>query len=325
MNNLKTDTMTNSRMLILFHQGFMVLLLLFFILLPAENIYAANDKLIVMVLGKKDSKKQPQLIKKLQQNLIDLDITIVSNTLDEFIQSRKSIDDYQLIISIGSNITNILNENGIPQPIIAVFIPSNSYKKAYYDNNKISALFIDQPMSRYISLIKNITPDSKSISLLYSERSQVFYEDLMRASENSGLLIHAEKIKQQDDIYYALEHILHDSDVLLSIPDPFIYNRRTIKPIFLESYQSGVPIIGFSASYTRAGAISSLHSNLDNIAHQLADNISYFFKHGKLLKESYPDNFNISINKKVANSLGIKFDDKDAISEKIKKQLSSND
>jgi ABC-type uncharacterized transport system substrate-binding protein len=65
-------------------------------------------------------------------------------------------------------------------------------------------------------------------------------------------------------------------------------------------------MIGFSRSYVKAGAIASLYSDPKQISDQAYKLISqYVEKDGLLQNQYYPDDFHITINEKVARSLGI--------------------
>lgn len=300
-------------------RGVIYLALVVSCLLTPHGATLADDTLKIAFVGKSESKKQQDLIKQTQQELQrkQLLVSVDTYTSDTFFSALKNEPDYDLIVAIGSKVTQQLRRQPTGIPTISIFISSIGYKNDSLPQH--TAIFIDQPPSRYLALIKEILPHSHTVSLLYSDYSNTFYQQLRQAATQQQLQVNGQKVSNENDIYSALGSAVQNGDVLLAIPDPNIYNRRTIKTIFLTSYQDEIPIVGFSDSYTTAGAVSSLHSTISDISKQLAETIVYFTQNGRTLPaNSYPHYFHISTNSKVANSLSITLDEPSTLQEIIK-------
>ena len=113
--------------------------------------------------------------------------------------------------------------------------------------------------------------------------------------------------------------MLSNNDVLLALPDSKIYNARSAKSILLSTYHKNVPIIAYSKSFSKAGALASLYSSIDNITDKSIDLLNKIINHGQQnQKEYYPDNFSIEINSAVARSLNLNIESKEIIKSKIK-------
>lgn len=288
-------------------------------LLIPHGTTLADDTLKIAFVSKSESKKQQDLIKQTQQELQrkQLLVSVDTYTSDTFFSALKNKPDYDLIVAIGSKVTQQLRRQPTGIPTVSIFISSIGYKNDPLPQH--TAIFIDQPPSRYLALIKEILPHSHTVSLLYSDYSDTFYRQLRQAASQQQLQVNGQKVSNENDIYSALDNAVQNGDVLLAIPDPNIYNRRTIKTIFLTSYQDEIPIVGFSDSYTTAGAVSSLHSTISDISKQLAETIVYFTQNDRTLPvSSYPRYFHISTNSKVANSLSITLDEPSILQETIK-------
>jgi ABC-type uncharacterized transport system substrate-binding protein len=117
--------------------------------------------------------------------------------------------------------------------------------------------------------------------------------------------VHA-KLTGDERLIAPLENVLSDADLLLAVPDPLVFNRSTAQSIFLTTYRYREPVLGYSRSLTRAGALMSLHSSPAQIGRQAAEWISNAMQGGavRLPPPAYPDYFSISINEQVARSLG---------------------
>ena len=89
--------------------------------------------------------------------------------------------------------------------------------------------------------------------------------------------------------------------------DTSILSRALAKWILNFSFQEKIPVIGFSAAYTEAGALVSLHSTPENIGLQAAEILSEWATHGVFPPRAgiYPRYFKISVNPTVARAMGL--------------------
>ena len=306
--------------------NYMLLIGLFLLFLissftPISNTFA-SEKFHIAIIGDSNNSNQLLLRSKTQKTLNELGLHLNIDSINStpFIKSKGCNNNYDLIIPVGNDITKQLIENGCQLPMISVLTPSFGYYKIDHQEVNLSSVFLDQPASRYLELARTLSANIQNVSLIYSDYSEKFHQQLMDAAESTGLVINAMKIDNNKHLYRILELVIENGDVLLAVPDPYVYNRKTIKAIFLASYQNGVPIIGFSEAYTKAGAIISIHSDIENIAKQLAENIYFFYQNDhKLPKESYPKYFNVSTNNKVASSLGLIIENAESIQRSISK------
>jgi len=116
----------------------------------------------------------------------------------------------------------------------------------------------------------------------------------------------------------ALHELLQNSEVLFALPDSAIYNDSTIRNILLTTYRRGIPLIGFSPGIVKAGALCAVSSTPAQIAAQAATLIRQFGDSHPLPVAQYPQEFEITINEQVANSLGLPIKTTSELSHEIK-------
>jgi len=76
----------------------------------------------------------------------------------------------------------------------------------------------------------------------------------------------ARHLRSKDTLFSDLDELLIDSDVLLAVPDSEIYNSNSIRNILLSSYRRGIPLVGFSQAYVKAGALCAIFSTPEQLA-----------------------------------------------------------
>ncbi|AVD89427.1 MULTISPECIES: ABC transporter substrate-binding protein [unclassified Pseudomonas] len=163
-------------------------------------------------------------------------------------------------------------------------------------------LWSDPPLARQLRLARYLLPQAQRIGVLYGEHSHFLLEELRHAARPLGLEIVAQDWPDQRDSR-PLQNLLLNSDVLLGLDDPDLYNSKTAKNLLLSSYGRQMALIGPNASFVRAGALASSYSDQDDwlaVLDQLLDQPP-----SRWPRSLYPARFGVSGNQQVARALGL--------------------
>ncbi len=271
------------------------------------------DKKILIIYQKAQGYSQ-QLIDNLQKNFSEKGFHSQQMTLAsknkigalELLKIKKST----LLISIGSQSTRLLLDENIKTPILSALIPRHIFKslqKKHPHKKNWSSLLINQPINRQFHLISAILGDHKKAAILLGPYTKDLRRTLNKASSNTSHRIDIKEIQNSDQLASSLSILNHSVDVLLTLPDPVVYNKNTIREILLSAYRNKLPIIGFSRSYVKAGAIAAIYSKPEQISQQINNIVKSYFKNNSFKnKYYYPNQFSVALNKNIARSLGIK-------------------
>jgi ABC-type uncharacterized transport system substrate-binding protein len=142
----------------------------------------------------------------------------------------------------------------------------------------------------------------------------------MAASE-AKLELAAEKIGTAEELLPALQRVLADSDVLLAVPDPLVFNRGTVQSLLLATYRFQDPVFGFSHAYVRAGALASVYTTPEQAGWQAGELVLRVMGSRPVLlpPPEYPRYFSVSVNYQVARSLGLSVADEAELLRKLKR------
>jgi ABC-type uncharacterized transport system substrate-binding protein len=168
-----------------------------------------------------------------------------------------------------------------------------------------SALYLDQPWSRQVALIRAALPVRHRVGVLYSSDNARVLPELRQALTQQGAQLVALPVASADQLAPTLESLLGQSDLLLALPDSAIYNSYTIRNILLGSYRRSVPLIGLSAAYVNAGALCAVYSSAEQQAEQAATMTATFLATRRLPAPQFPHGYQIAVNAEVARSLGV--------------------
>lgn len=208
------------------------------------------------------------------------------------------------------------------QPVVSLMV-----QRAHYESQaqtapgrKLSGVFIDQPVSRQLNLIRAALPRAREVGMMVSADSPISepMAEMQARARERGLVFKIGRVEDAEDIYPALQQALDGADVLLTIPDPQLYNGRTIQNILLTSYRAGVPLLGFSSAYVRAGAALALYSTPDQMVKQAVPIILTAIQGGLLPPARHPQDYTVQVNTQVARSLGMRVLDDEVLHAALK-------
>ncbi|MDX8385899.1 MAG: ABC transporter substrate binding protein [Gallionella sp.] len=272
------------------------------------------ERLIVNLVVSETGTPYQQFAKEFKKALgaVDADVGIVeSHTVDE--------GNAGLIVAVGMRSAKlaVLQPD---TPVLFTMIPASGYRDlmggATITDNRfermVSAIYLNQPMSRQIDFIKAVLPNRSRIGVLYSSEEDVGLKVMRKVVIERGFSLVTRRVGEAG-LFPVLEKVLSTSDLLLAIPDGSIYNSSSIRNILLTSYRRSVPLIGISRPYVRAGALGAIFSTPEQLAIQAAETVILFTHSKQLAAPQYPAEFNIEVNREVGRSLGIVLPSKEVL------------
>jgi ABC-type uncharacterized transport system substrate-binding protein len=212
-----------------------------------------------------------------------------------------------LIVTVGVKAAErVIDKSSLP--LLATMIPSNTYAGLLAKrrgSRKISAIFLDQPLSRQIRLLRAALPERRKIGVLHDADTKLDIPSLRaELASLDGVLI-TRALHSQESLFADLEEVLVASDVLLAMPESEVYNSTNIRNILLSSYRRGIPLVGFSQAYVKAGALCAIFSTPEQLAAQTGAEIISFTRTARLSEAQFPLIYTIAINQEVARTLGL--------------------
>ena len=220
----------------------------------------------------------------------------------------------KLFVAIGTDAVNFLAKAELRAPVLGTLLPRNSFERILLasgrkPSSQFSALYLDQPLSRQLELIRIALPNVRRVGVLWGAESQGQAAGLKTLVLARGLELVEATVELNEVLFPRLKAVLEEADVLLAVPDPQLYNGSSIQNILLASLRGRVPLVAFSPAYVRAGAVLALHVTPTQIGLQAAV-ITRGVLQGKALSATplYSQDFSVTVNEHVARSLGLTLD-----------------
>lgn len=230
-----------------------------------------------------------------------------------------------LIVAVGVRAAQEMAALNLTAPILTTLIPRQAFEKIsrQRDSRQFSAVFLDQPLTRQMELIRLALPDRSRIGVVLGPESQEVLKAMQSSAREAKFGLAVEKISAAEELLPALQRVLSDSEVLLALPDPLVFNKGTVQSLLLTTYRYQDPVIGFSQAYVKAGALAAVYTTPEQAGRQAGEMLLHALvgKVWLLPPPEYPKYFSVSVNYQVARSLGISVSDETVLYQKLKRTV----
>ncbi|MBI2753088.1 MAG: hypothetical protein HYX46_06190 [Betaproteobacteria bacterium] len=230
-----------------------------------------------------------------------------------------------VVVALGTRALRAVLANGTRAPVIATLIPRSAFESELKgfsrqnDSKGVTAVFLDQPFERQLNLVRIVAPGKTRVGVLASPATQDAVQRIESAARERGLSIVGESVDDAQRISTALARLLGESELLLALPDPSIFNASTIHNILLSALRAQQPLIGFSEAYVRAGALAAVYSKPRQVGHQAGEIAAQTVAGAPLPPPQYPKSFSVSVNPTVARTLGLAVEEEAALAAKLQR------
>ena len=222
---------------------------------------------------------------------------------------------YELVVTVGLSAAQaaLSRESSLPAPplTLCLLIPRQSFERLVPPSTvgqqaRVSALFIDQPLSRQLDLLRSALPDKHRLGVILGPVSQAMSDEIGEQAHAHAFNVKCAKVAEPAGVYAALQAVLPDSDLLLLLPDPITTSADTMYGLLLTSYRAQVPVAGYSEGLLNAGALVSLFSSASQQGREGAEIARRVLSGaGGLPTPRHPNYFTVRVNASVARSLGL--------------------
>lgn len=223
------------------------------------------------------------------------------------------------VVALGTRALRAVMAEGTRAPVIAALIPRSAFEfelkgsPSQHGAKAVTAVFLDQPIARQLNLVRVVLPKKTQIGLLVSGATEGTAQRIESAARERGLSVARGTVVDSQGISAALARLLGESELLLALPDPFIFNPGTIHNILLSALRAQQPLIGFSEAYVRAGALAAVYSKPQQVGQQAGEIVARAIGGGPVPPPQFPRAFSVSVNYTVARALGLAIEEEDVI------------
>ncbi|NWG39035.1 MAG: hypothetical protein HXY27_03595 [Hydrogenophilaceae bacterium] len=239
------------------------------------------------------------------------DHTIVRIQVSHLGQSESALNNARIIVTIGVKASSNVAQRRGRTPILAVMVPRSWHeevgKSLLSEGGRMNGtIFIDQPLSRQFHLIKSALPSVTKVGVVLGKETVGRLAELDRQAKAHRVNLVSASLDSNSRLVETIERVLDEAEVLLlAFPDAEVLSRTTAQSVFMTSYRFRDPVVGYSQSLSRAGALLAVYSTPAQIGRQTSEVLSSYLDRDKMSAVHWPQYFSVSVNEHVARSLDI--------------------
>ena len=205
------------------------------------------------------------------------------------------------------------------RPVLSLLVPRLTYERLAAGQSQVSALYLDQPLSRQLQLLGLALPTVKKVGVPLGPVSQGLRTALQSAAKDSAIQVKTALIDQGSDLYAALTELAKESQAFVLLPDPVVTQRSTLQNFLLHTYRLRKPVLAYSAPLVQSGALLALYVTPTQQGEEAAGWIRESWSKGefRLGAPRYPRRFTIGVNRTVARSLDISLPGEDVLTRQL--------
>ena len=225
-----------------------------------------------------------------------------------------SLADADLVISVGNEAATVALARRDTQTLLCAFVSESTFKQELIRQfgsvagglkAGVSGLYFEQPPERMFKLARLVVPGAQVAGMALGPVLQQQKPRLMELAQIAGLELLTAKVSADSNPVKTLDPLVRQADLVMAMPDKAHWHSQTAKWLLYLTYRRSKPMIAFSARYTDAGAVASLHSEPTDIAEQTAAIATSMLDNKGPGAIYWPEKFHVSTNPAVARALGL--------------------
>ncbi|MBX2808628.1 MAG: hypothetical protein KTR20_08350 [Cellvibrionaceae bacterium] len=217
-------------------------------------------------------------------------------------------DSQSLLVKLGPEALAAVAHKAADLSTIYAFFPQDYLNAISVDFKKQRDVGIsfDQPLQNFIDVGVDLLEKNykKTILVCVSENNTTILQQLEKIILPEDVQLKLVKVKDGQVAAKLIEPELYGAGVLVAVRDPVVWSGNSATWMLQQAYAYQVPVVGYSKSFLKAGAMVSLYASVDQVVEKTIQQIAHWLVYGDLGEQVvvYAD-FNVEFNKSIARAL----------------------
>jgi len=294
----------------------MLPLALGFLLAPASGHSPSRQTGRIVVVKSRDLAPYNQAIQGLRKTLMahDPSLSVQELQFPQTEQDEKSfLEDLRksrpdLIITVGTQATRSIGRRIPDVPVVFSLVLMAGDSEVLFRRRpaNVTGAAMDVPIAVQFERLKEIIPDLKRVGVIYNPRMTGDVIPVARAAAAAGSLTLVEiPVTNEDQVMKSMEGLKGRVDALWSVADSTVFTPRSVDSIHLFTLRDGIPFVGLSPSFVKAGALLSFSCDYEDVGAQSGE-IAVEILKGKAPSEmpvAYPRHVSLFLNLNTARAI----------------------
>jgi putative ABC transport system substrate-binding protein len=308
-------------------RGRAFLTLLLFLLVAGASVHPESIKTVVVVKSRNlvpynqavEGLKKTFAARDLAVQIREVELPSEPTKEEPFLRAlEKSGPD--LVVTVGTQATLSVVRTIKRAPVVFSLVLFSEESESLLQNRpaNVTGSAMDIPINLQFQRLQEVIPELKRVGVIFNpQNSMGEIEDARRAAREIGLTLVEIPVTNESEVLQQVEGLKGKVDVLWSVADSTVFTPRSVDSILLFTLRDGIPFVGLSPSFVKAGALLSFSCDYQDVGSQSAEQALEILA-GKSPAEvsvAYPRRISLFLNLNTARAIHLE------ISQKLQSQV----
>jgi hypothetical protein len=169
------------------------------------------------------------------------------------------------------------------------------------------AVVLDVPLSDILTRMASVLPGKTRAAVIRnSAANNASPSSLVAQAKTVGMTLLVAECPRPEKLLETFLSLKGQVDFVICPPDGTLFNSTTVRPLILASLENRLPVVGFSESFARTGAVASVYPDYYEVGVQAGEAARRFLEGSSLPANEGPRKVKVAINPRVARLMGIR-------------------
>lgn len=189
-------------------------------------------------------------------------------------------------------------------PVIGVQVGTQAVTRWRAADCRLTALWRHPEPVLQLRLLHVVVPRARRVGFLSSAETRTLLPVLRKQASELGIELVVRDVGSVAELPARLADTLAASDVLMALPDPYLYTADQARLILMATYRQGKPLVGPDDHWVRAGALASAYISAEDVLADVADVLADYQRDRRLPGDRFPP-VSVELNAHVARTFAI--------------------
>jgi ABC-type uncharacterized transport system substrate-binding protein len=214
----------------------------------------------------------------------------------------------QLTIAVGVDAVRAVASANSRLPLIVTMVfraDHASIHTAEGNGVKLAgAVWLDLPVSQVVTGVRVVFPNATRLAVARNPSQPDSPEKLAPSLLlPAGVSVTSVQVGSAPELVASIRKLRGQVEFMICLPDSNLYNKTTVESLILASLEHKLPLVGYSVSFVRAGAVLGVYPDFGEVGRQTAA-LAERYLSNLPVHEEYPQHTNIAVNERVLHLLG---------------------
>lgn len=214
----------------------------------------------------------------------------------------------QIAIAVGAEAVRAVAAYNRRIPMIATMTFRDDVEpvraQAGAESKATSGVWLDLSVATVAAGLRIVFPDAAKLGVVRSPSARPLDGATATSTLPPGVSLKSVSCSSAAELIACIRTLRGQVEFLICLPDSGLYNKTTVEPLILASIEHRVPLVGFSASFARAGAAVGVYPDFTEVGRQTAALCERTLAAPSTAKDEFPRRTAVAVNERVLHLLG---------------------